>query len=269
MNTSDIRDELKQPEIESLLDDARSLLDISREVTTRLLSSGFSIEQKGDKSLVTSADTEIEEKLREAISCKYPEHGILGEEFPETNPDADFKWILDPIDGTEDFTRGLPFWGTIIALHYKKQPLIGVIDHPALDLTISGAKGLGAFKSSSNKTEKITLPDFSIRSTECIALTVRANFERVSKDGEIFDAIVKKHQNFRTFRTVYGHTQAILGNLDVMLEFGVGFWDVAASQILIEEAGGVYHPLTGENNKGCGALFGQEEVVEKLHKFFN
>lgn len=268
MKAKDIRDELSKSEIESLLSDAKSLLTISREVTARLLTAGFSIEQKSDKSLVTSADTEIEKKIREEISRKHPEHGILGEEFPETQADADFKWILDPIDGTEDFTRGLPFWGTIIALHYKGQPLIGVIDHPALDLTISGARGLGAYKSSKGKTDQVMLPDFALRSTECLALTVRANFERVSKDGPVFDQIVKKHQNFRTFRTVYGHTQAILGNLDAMLEFGVGFWDVAASQVLVEEAGGTYLPLTGENGKGFGALFGQKEVVERLNNFF-
>ena len=258
------RNQLNKEEISSLLEAGKSFLEVSREVTGRLLKSGFEIEQKSDKSLVTSADIEIEEKLREKIAELYPEHGILGEEFPETNPDSDFKWILDPIDGTEDFTRGLPFWGTIIALHYKGEPLVGIVDHPAQNLTLTGAYSLGTYAND----VKVKLPDYSTRSTECIALTVRANFERVSSDGPIFDKIVKEHQNFRTFRTVYAHTQAILGNCDAMLEYGVGFWDVAASQILIEEAGGVYQPLDCGEGRGFGAIFGQAEVVEKLKKFF-
>lgn len=248
------------------LDYALSLLEISREIA-KSMSSNFKIEEKKDKSLVTEVDKAIEVALREKISKDFPNHGIIGEEFPDYNPKAEYKWILDPIDGTEDFAFGMPFWGTIIALHkYENQTesnaLVGVVDHPDLRTTIYGAKGLGAFKDK----KKLNLG----KEKGCISLTTRANFRRFENpdDEIIFNKINENFPNFRTFRTVYGHSAAIFDAVDAMVEYNIRFWDVAASKLLIEEAGGKYVNIKRENLEGHGviysAIMGKKETIDKM-----
>src|SRR4030042_4084238 len=88
------------------------------------------ITYKPDKSPVTKADIEAEKLIRKIISKKFPDHGIVGEEMEETNPNARFKWIIDPIDGTKQFVRGIPFWATLLALLENGKPILGVVYSP-------------------------------------------------------------------------------------------------------------------------------------------
>lgn len=102
------------------------------------------VEDKADLSPVTIADRECEAALREMIAGKFPHHGIYGEEFGAENPDAEFVWVLDPIDGTKAFITGKPLFGTLIGLLKDGAPYLGVMDNPALDEVWAGAPGLGA-----------------------------------------------------------------------------------------------------------------------------
>ena len=96
------------------------------------------IEKKADDSPVTIADKKTEEFLRESIIKEFPEHGILGEEFGEVNPDAEYKWVLDPIDGTKSFISGTPLFGTLIALLQNGNPVLGAINLPILNELLIG-----------------------------------------------------------------------------------------------------------------------------------
>ena len=98
-------------------------------------------EVKPDRSFVTSLDGEIERVLRDMITAKYPEHGILGEELGSVNLDNDLVWVLDPIDGTAPFIAGIPVYGTLISLCYKSKPVIGIIDMASTNDRWVGVKG--------------------------------------------------------------------------------------------------------------------------------
>ena len=140
---ADPRDALPLKDRQALLDQARDFAAVSRSVIQDIVKSGFEVQAKQDTSLVTTADLEVERELRRMIAELNPEHGVLGEEFPELNPTAEYKWIIDPIDGTEAFANGIPTYGTVLSLYYKELPLIGVLDQPALDLCTSGGYQLG------------------------------------------------------------------------------------------------------------------------------
>jgi fructose-1,6-bisphosphatase/inositol monophosphatase family enzyme len=109
-----------------------------------------------------------------------------------SNPAADFQWIIDPIDGSSEFANGMPLYGTIIGLHYKGQPLIGVIDNPAFNSCCYGAYGFGIFCAG----KRIFLDDFNTRTfdgTERVATATRSNFMRYGDEAQIFDTFVQTH----------------------------------------------------------------------------
>src|SRR5665213_1219911 len=101
----------------------------------------LTVEQKADKSPVTVADREAEAEMRALIETRFPDHGIIGEEHGRTRPDADYVWVLDPIDGTKSFISGVPLFGTLIALTFRGAPILGLIDQPIQRERWLGAAG--------------------------------------------------------------------------------------------------------------------------------
>lgn len=126
------------PEFLSL---ARGLIEVSRPILRRYYRTRLDIISKGDESPVTKADRECEAALRVAIAKAFPTHGIIGEEHGTERADAEFVWVLDPLDGTRAFVTGRPMFGTLIALTQGGKPLLGVIDMPILGDTWVGARG--------------------------------------------------------------------------------------------------------------------------------
>src|SRR5215510_13769585 len=120
---------------------AGRLADASGAIAKRYFRSGVGIETKPDKSPVTLADRAAKAAIRELIGDRYPDHGVVGEEHGADRPDAEFVWVLDPIDGTKSFITGRPTFGTLIALMQEGRPLVGIIDHPALGERWVGAVG--------------------------------------------------------------------------------------------------------------------------------
>jgi len=119
------------PEYDEFLKFAEKMADATGPVLREAFLKRPVIEIKGDASFVTAYDKEIEQILRGMIEAEYPHHGIHGEEFASKNVDAEFVWVLDPIDGTAQFIAGIPVFGTLIGLAWKGRPFLGVIDHPA------------------------------------------------------------------------------------------------------------------------------------------
>jgi hypothetical protein len=142
---TDIREEIPAGTRRELLSAALELADLCSETTASIIESGFEVSKKADASLVTTADVETERAFRQRVQERFPDMGVLGEELGEVNKDADYRWVIDPIDGTAEFARQVPLYGCIIGLQYKQQPLLGVIDHRAMGLRCHGAYGLGAF----------------------------------------------------------------------------------------------------------------------------
>jgi len=126
---------------DSLLGFAERLAEASGPILRRYFRSGVAVIDKPDSSPVTIADREAEQALRRLIAVEHPDHGVIGEELGADRPDAEHVWVLDPIDGTKSFITGRPLFGTLIALCRAGRPILGVVDHPALNERWVGASG--------------------------------------------------------------------------------------------------------------------------------
>lgn len=264
--TNDSRQEISRRDLERFQTLALQLADKARARLNALRMSGFEVKRKPDGSYVTSADFEIEQALREIVEQEFPSHGILGEEFPQRLPEAEFQWIFDPVDGTEDFVTGIPHFGTIIGLHFRGQPLVGVIDVPMLDLRVHAAHGLGAF----HDQKRLQLDDIEPGTPPAhsrLMLAARSNFTQHTFGDAHWELITRQYSNHRIYRTCYSHCCTAFGQADAMVEYGNKIWDLAAAQIIIEEAGGRYHivqELETSNGSVIAAIFGKPTVVEHL-----
>jgi fructose-1,6-bisphosphatase/inositol monophosphatase family enzyme len=262
----DPRQEIPRRDLERFQDLALRLADTARTKLIALRASGFEVKRKSDASYVTSADTDAERALRELVEKEFPSHGILGEEFPPRLPDAEFQWIFDPIDGTEDFVTGIPNFGTIIGLFFRGRPVAGVIDVPMLDVRMHAAYGLGAFA----KQKRLRLNDIDAGTPAShirLMLAARANFNRHDFGDAHWERITRQYPNHRIYRTCFAHCCVALGQADAMVEYGNKMWDLAAAQILIEEAGGRYHivqELDTPDGRVLAAIFGKPTAVENL-----
>ncbi len=126
---------------QTVVDTALEIADRAREITLRYFRQPLEIQQKSDHSPVTIADQQTEALIREEILTRFPAHGFFGEESGKTDSDSDWVWVVDPIDGTASFSTGKPTFGTLIALAYQGQPVLGIVDIPALDDRWLGVQG--------------------------------------------------------------------------------------------------------------------------------
>ena len=250
---------------------AIELADEARRITTQALERGFGVKTKADRSLVTEADQAIERRARELLDRWFPDHGVIGEEYPATRPESPFQWIIDPIDGTEEFVNGIPTFGAMLALHHRGEPLVGVIDHAALDLRVDAGVGLGAFRNG----QRIRLPTAAADQHPDqvrLALSARINFTRQIDESPLFETLTRLYPNHRIYRAAYAHTAAITGAVDAMVDMHNHVWDLAPSRVLIEEAGGVWEVVrdfaAADGGRLLSAVFGKAAVVERLVAVF-
>src|SRR5262249_2433591 len=138
--------------------------------------------------VVTDVDHAIERRLRDRIERWFPDHGVIGEEYPPTRPASPFQWIIDPIDGTEELVHGIPTFGAMFALHHRGTGLVGVIDHAALDVCVNAALGLGAYRNG----QRIDLAAAAVSPHAeriRLALSARINFTRQIDESHLFEAV--------------------------------------------------------------------------------
>lgn len=225
----------------------------------------FSVDLKADQSPVTIADRKAEEILRKKISRHFPGHGIIGEEFGNHNPDAEWVWTIDPVDGTRSFVRGLPLFASMIALLHNREPVLGIIELPALGETAWAVKGKGAFsngtplKVSSRPRLKgafVAVADhYCFRSEKCTFL-----YNRLNQEAGIV----------RTYPDAFGHLMAIRGVVDVMVDPLAKIWDYAPCKILVQEASGRFENFSGNKasiEEGT-AVVGNSKIVQQVRKIF-
>ncbi len=247
---------------------ALSLADEARRMVRARVGRDLGVRKKADRSPVTELDLAIERRLRQRIMRRYPAHGIIGEEFPPWQVEAPFQWLLDPIDGTLTLTHGLPFYGTIIGLHHLGRPLVGVIDFPALGDRYHAARGHGAWRN----RRRLRLRDVPRRAIadEIISATDRVRFAEFGAAGA-FDRLLRQHRHVRGYYDCNAHAYAAEGSIGAVVDFGVGPWDIAATQLLVEEAGGRYVVV---RRRGTGAaarlaiIAGKPTVVRWLERMF-
>jgi myo-inositol-1(or 4)-monophosphatase len=205
------------------------------------------VQHKGFRDLVTGADLAAQEAIVQIIRGRYPDHGFLGEESLSLAPDSPHIWIVDPLDGTTNYARGLPFYATSIALYEKGRPLLGVVYDPLRDQLFSAERGKGAYLSSpghppyllqvSSKAElREALIGFDWSREET---TRTAVLERIARLAPL--VMTLRAMGSATLGLVY----VAAGWLDVYYHLSLSPWDVAAAAVIIAEAGGRLSTLDG------------------------
>jgi histidinol-phosphatase len=202
------------------------------------------VETKPDGSPVTEADREAERLAREWITTHFPDDGVVGEEFGATNPQAKRQWYLDPIDGTKAFVRGVPLWGTLVAVAEEGVVLAGAAFFPALDELVVAARGEGCFWNGA-RTRVSTVAKWA----QATALTTEAK-----RQPEGLRRVLARAAVSRTWGDCYGYLLVATGRAEVMMDPVLNAWDAAAFVPIIEEAGGVVTSLDGRAPLGAGSL---------------
>lgn len=232
--------------------------------TLNYFNKSFDVERKSDDSPVTIADRETETMLREEIQARFSEHGIVGEEHDDHNPESSVQWILDPIDGTKSFIHGVPLYTTLIGVLVEGEPVIGIIYAPALDELCDAAKGKGT---------RLNGKPCSVRSCDDIA---KASF--MSTDvytasefgyGDAFDTLIDKTRIHRTWGDAYGHMLVATGRADLMFDPILNIWDAAPLLTVLQESGGVFCDTDGNETieSGNGFSCSRELLPEVLEVF--
>lgn len=215
---------------ETALDAARA----AGRVALRYFESDVLVEWKVDRSPVTQADREAEALLRERLTTAFPEDGFLGEEHGEQPGTSGFRWILDPIDGTKSFVRGIPLWATMIGLEYRGELVAGIAHMPALGgMTYHALRGAGAWRDD----RRIHVSRVDRLDQAYLFYSSLSWFIAAGKQDE-FLRLVKKSARQRGYGDFYGFVLVAQGSGEIMAEHGVSPWDIAPLIPIVEEAGG-------------------------------
>lgn len=249
----------------SLLEFAVEVAWRAGRVTLAHFQTGITAETKPDGSPVTVADRAAEQLARELIESRFPNDGIVGEEFGEARPDAERRWILDPIDGTRSFLHGVPFYGVLIAVEDNREAVLGVIHFPALEETVYGALGEGAWWNG-----RRALVSDTTRLDQALVLTT--SYEGV--EAQNFTAgwnRVRSHAGMaRTWGDCYGHALVATGRAEGMFDPRMAVWDAAALRPIVEEAGGVFTDWHGQaTHTGGSAVSTNTALARDLRTLLN
>lgn len=225
-----------------LLDFATETAQQAGDLTLEYFRQPVEIELKEDETPVTVADKNTEKLIRSAIESTYPDHSILGEEFKEKKGESPFRWILDPIDGTQSFVRGVPLYAVLIALQYENNPLLGVIHVPPLHETVAAAIGLGCF----HDGDPCQVADTDSLSHAWVHVTDVASL--ATHRPAFLNRLLGEVGFLRTWGDAYGYLLVGTGRADVMIDPVMEIWDIAPLMPIITEAGGWFGDLDGNIN---------------------
>lgn len=259
--------EIKIASLASLLDFAveiaRGAGDITLRYFQRLTAAATNI--KADGSFVTAADAEAESYLRARITERFPHDAILGEEEAAREGTSNRRWIIDPIDGTYSFVHGVPLYAVLIGLEIDDEPVLGVINLPALGEIIYAARGTGCFWNGERARVSST-------ATLDEALLLATDFGTCAAYGfgAAADELQARVKARRTWGDAYGHALVATGRADVMLDPVMNVWDCAALLPIIEEAGGTFTDWRGARTiHGGNAISTNGALLGAVMKIIN
>lgn len=229
------------------LDLARRLADLADEVTLApFRARDFTTERKQDRTEVTEIDRETERLLTSTLLAERPDHGIYGEEHGEQGrPNSEWTWVLDPIDGTSNFTRGVPVWATLVSLvHVDAGPVVGVVSAPSLARRWWAARGLGAF-ADGHRISVSTIDDLA---SAQVSITFSDGWERAGLTSALVD-LQRRAYRTRGFGDFWQHMLVAEGAVDIAVDaIGLAPYDNAAVQAVVEAAGGSHTDRFGRRD---------------------
>jgi histidinol-phosphatase len=202
----------------------------------------FDVEHKADDSPVTVADVECEKAIKRVLSAAYPEHGFYGEELGRESADAEYVWLIDPIDGTKSFVRGYPFFSTQIALMHRGELVCGVSNAPLFNggEMATAAKGAGAWLN--DQPIRVSAVDTLARSTLSLGnIASLAASSRWTATGELIGRV----HRIRGYGDFYHYHLLASGRIDAIIESDLNILDIAALTVVLREAGGMITDLEG------------------------
>lgn len=198
----------------------------------------LSIDLKSDASPVTEADRAVESQLRQRLAEHYPEHGVLGEEFESVRLDAEYLWVVDPIDGTRSFITGWPIWGTLLALLHRQRPFLGIIEMPALQENWIGIKGQGTFFSDRFRQDQPCHVS-TCRDMSAARFYTTSLYYFSEADRRAVEAVIEQVAVPRFGGDCYGYGLLASGLIDLVIEAQLQPFDFLSLIPIIEEAGGI------------------------------
>lgn len=241
------------------------LLDVSADVIASYYHQrNFSIEQKSNNTPVTIADKEAEREMRKLINKRFPEHGIIGEEFGSERENADYVWVLDPIDGTIAFIHGVPLFVTLIALLKNGEPVLGAINQPVAQLRCEGDNNNAWLNGALISMRQASgIDQATLFATDIVKIGRFHN-----KQG--FNDLLEKIALFRTWGDGFGYLLLASGKGDIMLDARMAPWDILPVIPVVRGAGGLITTFAGTDPvKGDSAVTAHPslhaEVMRTLH----
>lgn len=229
---------MPDPTLRALLDVATQGAYLAGRRAMGYFNTGVAAETKADNSPVTIADREGERVLREHIARAFPGHAVLGEEEGETAGSAEFRWIVDPIDGTKTFLAGVPLWGVLVGVEVRGEMKVGVIYLPALDEMVCAADGLGCtWNGRPCRVSAVSRLD------DALLLTTSVTACRARSDA--WDNLAARTRLQRTWGDCYGYVLVATGRADIMLDPAMNPWDSAPLLPILREAGGHFSDWQG------------------------
>lgn len=244
-------------ELRRQLDFAIATAHEAGRLTLSHFQSELDVELKGDSSPVTIADREAERRIRERIEREYPAHAVLGEEFGRSDDgEAPQRWLVDPIDGTRAFVRGVPLYAVLLALETEGRIDLGVAHFPALGETVWAARGQGCYWNGRR---------CQVRSTASLADSVVAFTDAGSFEKHGREAAWRRLKSATSYRAgwsdAYGHSLVATGRLELMLDPVMNPWDCGPFPVILEEAGGFFGSWAGESSVYAGEALSTTSIL--------
>ncbi len=224
----------------TLRDFAAELAWQAGKLTMRYFQTGLVADLKGDESPVTLADRESERLMRRMIEERYPQHSILGEEEGETRPGASFRWILDPIDGTRSFVRGVPLYAVLVGLEREGEVVVGAVNAPAVGDFLTAAKGEGCLWN--GRAARVSTTSSL---AQCLLLCTDVGSMAPAGREAAYKRLVGATAMQRTWSDSYGYILVATGRAEVMIDPVMAVWDCAALYPVLREAGGTFTDWDG------------------------
>lgn len=243
---------------------ALRLADLADEITlARYQALDLQVEKKPDLSPVTDADRAVERTMIEELTKHRPNDGIFGEEFGERQGSSGRNWVIDPIDGTKNFVRGVPVWATLISLLEGKDTKVGVASAPALARRWFAHEGGGAFTTFMNSVPKqIHVSKVSQLADASISFSGLRGWRLVGL-SEQFATLAENCWRQRGYGDFWSHLLVAEGSVDIATEPELSLWDMAALDVIVREAGGRFSSIAGVDGPHGGNVITTNGLLHK------